>query len=558
MENAEEHRPAEEAAPPGVEENASGRDEGTQPSKVARKADARDVSARGKPLAIAPAVQKRLDDMISKGLLVLMRLCGDRLNPARFEHGTMSHLTNAKTLLHADARLAYARWTRVAESDLDFKVMRRLADYHPEQALDALNQFEGHDVNPQHNNIRNKSAYLSSILARFQKQLGPRQPEEVQSFLDNAFSEGSLKSFLDYAFREGSLKVTDLDAKCYEALLSLPQHAALRLLEKFTHRDRSEVRNQCAFFMSMVKQANQELDIRGPGRDGPSYGRDAPPYGRGDPYGGDPYARGGPPHHSQALAPYRGPHDSPGGHMGGMVPSGQKNYGLEQGQLGVRIEEFHELSPFAVFVHPAPAIKLQQLWDSGKRLVSLMDDRAWGALGELPAAEALIVVEEVAHTIEEKDIRNPNAFFMSVANKYLDKFKGGSSSREGGPGPMVAARHGGGYGGRGGGYGGDRGGQREPYSSTRSSSDGWNPKEPGPGLDSLNSVLRDKIHDLIAANPGQVKDSDFDSGVVESLKKMDERDALGVVDELWSNDIGGIRNVPAFIMGICKRKRGRR
>jgi hypothetical protein len=49
---------------------------------------------------------------------------------------------------------------------------------------------------------------------------------------------------------------------------------------------------------------------------------------------------------------------------------GRKHHGEEQGQLGVRVSEFHDLSPFAVYVHPSPALKLQQLWDSGNELVS--------------------------------------------------------------------------------------------------------------------------------------------------------------------------------------------
>jgi hypothetical protein len=42
---------------------------------------------------------------------------------------------------------------------------------------------------------------------------------------------------------------------------------------------------------------------------------------------------------------------------------------------GVRVGEFHGLSTFAVFVPAAVALKLQTLWDSGVRLVSLLDDR---------------------------------------------------------------------------------------------------------------------------------------------------------------------------------------
>ena len=47
--------------------------------------------------------------------------------------------------------------------------------------------------------------------------------------------------------------------------------------------------------------------------------------------------------------------------------SGRYNFGAEQAQLGVRVNEFHSLSVMAPFVRPAPAIKLQALWDRGNR-----------------------------------------------------------------------------------------------------------------------------------------------------------------------------------------------
>lgn len=50
--------------------------------------------------------------------------------------------------------------------------------------------------------------------------------------------------------------------------------------------------------------------------------------------------------------------------------AGRRNHGVEQGQLGVRVSEFHDLSPYAVYVNPSPALKLQQLWDNGNELVS--------------------------------------------------------------------------------------------------------------------------------------------------------------------------------------------
>ena len=99
----------------------------------------------------------------------------------------------------------------------------------------------------------------------------------------------------------------------------------------------------------------------------------------------------------------------------GMPPPGPSNdRSMDQIALGVRVDEFHNLSMHAPMVHAAPALKLQQLWDDGCRLVSLLDDRAWEGLAALGAPEALVVIDEVAENmIRNADgIRNINAFFM--------------------------------------------------------------------------------------------------------------------------------------------------
>lgn len=106
------------------------------------------------------------------------------------------------------------------------------------------------------------------------------------------------------------------------------------------------------------------------------------------------------------------------GMMGGM---GGRDHSMEQMALGVRVDEFHNLSMHAPMVHAAPALKLQQLWDEGCRLVSLLDDRAWEGLASLGAPESLVVIEEVSDMmIRNPDgIRNLNAFFMVRAIAML-------------------------------------------------------------------------------------------------------------------------------------------
>jgi hypothetical protein len=70
-----------------------------------------------------------------------------------------------------------------------------------------------------------------------------------------------------------------------------------------------------------------------------------------------------------AAAPVAAPAQLPPG-VDPAWAAGRRSYGAEQVQLGVRVAEFHELSPFAVFVHPSTALKLQTLWDDGNELVS--------------------------------------------------------------------------------------------------------------------------------------------------------------------------------------------
>lgn len=102
------------------------------------------------------------------------------------------------------------------------------------------------------------------------------------------------------------------------------------------------------------------------------------------------------------------------------VPPGLKHHGLEQLEWGVRVDEFHCLSPLAQYVHPAAALKLQQLWDSGNRLVSLLDDDSWERLARLDAQAAVPTVNEAAEalrTLPPGDLAAANAAFVTIASR---------------------------------------------------------------------------------------------------------------------------------------------
>eukprot|EP00879_Flechtneria_rotunda_P024758 GHRR01026265.1.p1 GENE.GHRR01026265.1~~GHRR01026265.1.p1 ORF type:complete len:565 (+),score=204.87 GHRR01026265.1:162-1856(+) len=257
--------------------------------------------------------------------------------------------------------------------------------------------------------------------------------------------------------------------------------------------------------------------------------------------------------------------------------AGRKQYGAEQAQLGVRVAEFHGLSPFAVFVHPSPALKLQQLWDEGNELVSMLDDKVWQVLAETPAPEALAIIEEAGNALNNPhaQIRNINAYFMSVVRKVTPASgrrdfhpSGGYDGRDGGRDHSRGYRsdrdydHRERHGGRDHDYRGDRdrggdyrGGGNYGRDDHRGS--GGGPPQRNfsrqPAIHLLPPDQLAKAKELCIEHAPLLREDHFDEGVIDSLKRLAPGDAMRVLQELGQNSMAGVRNLPAYIMGICMR-----
>ena len=82
-------------------------------------------------------------------------------------------------------------------------------------------------------------------------------------------------------------------------------------------------------------------------------------------------------------------------------------------------QELHTCSDYAPYVHPYAALELQNLFDAGVGLVDQMDGGAWQQLAAMRAGEAVDLVNEVGHAIQDpkQTIRNVNAFFTAAAKK---------------------------------------------------------------------------------------------------------------------------------------------
>lgn len=63
--------------------------------------------------------------------------------------------------------------------------------------------------------------------------------------------------------------------------------------------------------------------------------------------------------------------------------------------------------------------------------------------------------------------------------------------------------------------------------------------------------------DLLTQHAGVLRDSHFDEVVVSQLQRLPEHESLEVLAEIGRHELVGVKNVPAYIMGIINRyKRG--
>ncbi|GLI63973.1 hypothetical protein VaNZ11_007141 [Volvox africanus] len=437
---------------------------------------------------------------------------------------------------------------RVRAEDVDDKALDLLKSLKVDDAINVIDQFE----RAVHGgNVKNKSAYLAGVATRHKHfGHGPKLPKEVQQRLEQLYRSGKL--------RDSQV----LDVKVLEAINDMEPSLALRVIENFEGKDLEDARNINALFMATIKITKEQIAReRSYGMPPPAHGyRDTlpPPHHHGmnppPPYGMNPPPSYSPPPPYSAPPPPP-PYGAPSSYAPPMMHAPppmaaapaptpmRRNYGSEQSALGVRIDELHNLSPHAPFVPGSVAMTLQRAWDSGNRLVSLLDEGSWKALTEMESQHGQQVVNEVVEAMNNQQIRNCNAFLISVAKKFLT----GSAS-------TPAAGSYGGSSGAAGNYGGSSGGS---YGGASYASGGAGGQKGVPALNRLHGVLGQRAQDLLVQHSHVLRDSHFDEVVVSQLQKLPEHEALEVLAEVGRHELVGVKNIPAYIMGIINRyKRG--
>lgn len=213
-----------------------------------------------------------------------------------------------------------------------------------------------------------------------------------------------------------------------------------------------------------------------------------------------------------------------------------KHYALEQVQWGVRVDEFQALSAHAKFVHPAAALRLQQLWDlEQNKLVSVLDDHSWLLLAGLDAPNSVKAVNEVAERMKTApdDLATINRIFVEVSSKYPRR-------DDAPPLPTSTLPHG-------------MSSYTNPvYDHRTTSASAHSVQLPGPA-GQLPPRVQAKI-DEILGNPkwyGNLTLDQFDDRVVGMLK-VDERLALTVLADFDGSDPQRIRNPGAYLVGCLR------
>ena len=79
-----------------------------------------------------------------------------------------------------------------------------------------------------------------------------------------------------------------------------------------------------------------------------------------------------------------------------------------------------------------------------------------------------------------------------------------------------------------------------------------------PAIHLLPPEQRELAEGLCKKLAPHLRTDHFDEGVIDTLKRMSTSEGVAVLRELEANSLGDVRNMPSYIMGICKRVRNAR
>ena len=551
-------------------------------------------------------------------------------------------------------------FTKLPPSTLDDAVLEQLRSLSQAEATEIMKQLD-HSVRS--SKVRKISAYLSSMIRRAREERSAGRDGGGPGIMKaNATIEDlapEARDILSDLTARRHLREGDLDGKVLGTLAAKPPPVQAFMLKAFARKNVADVRNMAAFFVSHMRDMDRGLESgrysldRVPG-EGDRGGRDH--HGR-DHHGRDRHGRDKKPvrehrnphpdiydphytyvptslraaqgfdGHNQLPAPFQHQHQPPQQpppqqppfqnqgydpreqpyargaphqpHQPHQPQPEPKHFALEQVQWGVRVDELNGLSDWAKYVHPAAALRMQQLWDQEEnKLVSVLDDNSWLLLAGLDAPNSVRAVNETVERMKlsADDVLTVNRLFVEAASKYPRREDAPSMvtsmppsiplmpSMPSGPGaaPVVSnlppqsttygnplfenpnqpARGGPAP------YGGGGYAQPPPALAYAAPPTAYAAPPavatsqvflPGPA-GNLSPRLQNRI-DAVMGNPkwlGRIVVDHFNEHVVNLMLQLDERTNMIVLDEFEREDSSKIRNPKAFLIGKIRQALERR
>eukprot|EP00898_Chlorokybus_atmophyticus_P000994 jgi/Chlat1/1896/Chrsp146S02210 len=163
---------------------------------------------------------------------------------------------------------------KASPDEVDMRSLEALSEFSPASAVDILEQYATFDKT----NVRNKASYLMGFMKRYRSDKEPgggsgrptstresgRHPDSGrQSRQERDARERpppdlrmspALSRALDNLYRRGAIKRGDLDDRCFDYLQSLPESIALDSLYELSSSALKDVRNISAFFMTVCRR----------------------------------------------------------------------------------------------------------------------------------------------------------------------------------------------------------------------------------------------------------------------------------------------------------------
>jgi hypothetical protein len=287
----------------------------------------------------------------------------------------------------------------------------------------------------------------------------------------------------------------------------------------------------------------------------PHYGAPPPQH-----YGGPP-PQTQPPQQQAYGAP--GPYGAPPPQAYGAPPPGPAptpapalvDYSADHAAWGIRTAEMHALSPLARCVPPPAAARLQQLWDAeGCKLVSLMGERAWGALAALEGGAGAGAVDEAAAALRAApdSFEAANAAVLAAvarrapapapqahAPPQQQQYGAPPPGQYGAPAPQYGAA------------------PPPAFGAPQPQQQHYGAPPPGPAggadLAALPPAVQAAVARAVGAWGGLLKPEHFDGRAVAALLRVGEGAALRAVEDFGRHSPAQMRSVSGYLIG-CVRK----